>query len=467
MLTGDTDHDSRTNLRVQVKVAARLPSSLVGTKPRKRWGMERNFDVVLPIGGKVEMGVRVKEEGLGLLWNGRSPGDGARQDEIMEEGSQRETVAANAGDLIETALRKLLRSVWMTAENACRSADVQNKETLGIKRISRLSNASHSVDERDDSLQPFTAYSLHCLTAEAARSPLANDTIMAGTPVAYLHRIEVTLGWFRPKKRTLAPDGHLSSPLLAQHETIDGADSNTTDEVIIDDDHSIDDLLGDLIDDDDDDDLNDDDPYMRLYGNEDILLDEEDELFVTSEHRITPGEMSQVARMSPGLDQCGLLANSSPPDYFTGSDDALQGGGSSLVPAWAQQQIEAGLQKLLRLHMIKWVLSAGTAAKTDPRRFPLIFDGSFLLVRSLSRSIGADSAVRAQARCAKRARLVPQPLHQHLRKIPNPTTRRSVRHTTRHVVDAGNRSFRQSEITCRNGFSKAPLDAARLGRLTK
>ena len=327
---------------------------------------------------------------------------------------------------------------------------MQNKEALGIKRVSRLSKPSHSVDENNDSLAPFNVYSLHCLTAQAAWSPLANDTVMAGTPVAYLHRIEITLGWYRPKKRPLAPNGHLSSPLLDQHEKTDGADSNATDNAITDDDHGIDDLLGDLIDDDDDDDdddPNDDDPYMRLYGNEDILLHEEDELFVTSERLFMPGQMRQAARMSPGLDQGGLLANGSPPDCPTGSDDAPQGEGSSLVPAWAKQQIEAGLQKLLRMHMIKCVLSTGKAAKTDPRRFPLIFDGGFILVCPHSRSIEADSAVQAQARCAKGARLVSQPLHPHLRKVSDPTARPSVRSATRHVVDAGEGSFRQSEIT--------------------
>jgi hypothetical protein len=117
---GDTDPEARINLRVQVKVGILLPSSLVCAKPRKKWGIERNFDVVLPLGGKVDVGVRVKEEGLGLLapQTARKGGAGVG---AQSEGEHRlEMMGEIAQDMAQTGLKNLLRSVSTSGDGLTR-----------------------------------------------------------------------------------------------------------------------------------------------------------------------------------------------------------------------------------------------------------------------------------------------------------------------------------------------------------
>jgi hypothetical protein len=99
------------NLRVHVKIGLLLPSSLVGTKPRKKWGMEGNFDVVLPLGGEVDIGVRVREEDLALLDPRPSLRNTDRPVGAFEEGPRMKEIVESVEELVQTNMRRLLHSV--------------------------------------------------------------------------------------------------------------------------------------------------------------------------------------------------------------------------------------------------------------------------------------------------------------------------------------------------------------------
>lgn len=216
---------------------------------------------------------------------------------------------------------------------------------MALKRITLLPNALHSIDESDESRASFTAFSLQCLTAHTAHSPLVNNHVAAGAPVAHLQRMEVTLGWYRPKGR-LSPstnESSASSPHL--HVEKDGTAEDAVDEIEVSVRDEVD--LDDLIDDD----------HVTVDGDPGMVMhDDEDDAVANDDCDIAYYEANPPTQeLSPDLNDSEYLANriSTAPSLEAVHTAQSQLNDPRLVPKWAEQQIEAGLKRLLRFHFIK------------------------------------------------------------------------------------------------------------------
>ena len=102
------------SMRVKVEVEVALPSSLVGHKPRKKRGFEENLDVVVSIGGKVELSLDLVEESLKLLIPSNILANEGELEEKVEEVSEsidQEMMEDKIRQTAAMSLRRMLNSV--------------------------------------------------------------------------------------------------------------------------------------------------------------------------------------------------------------------------------------------------------------------------------------------------------------------------------------------------------------------
>ena len=196
----------RPSLNIKLTAHVLIPTPLI-LEGATGHGLENCLDLVVPIGGKVGIGLEVRTEDL----FGSDPSLSAKLD--AEEEVRRKV--KETFEIVSTARAISYR----------RSYYIQNKVPLGLRSTYapfRGDDPSTSSSSPDAYTRPVLLLELDPVAACPSHTPTAGHLIPSGHPTAYLTKVDIHIGW-TPFCR---PRSKIRKKLEAEENEINDADES-------------------------------------------------------------------------------------------------------------------------------------------------------------------------------------------------------------------------------------------------